>query len=101
MNPPSKKTSVLVIDDSALVRGLLTAIINNQADMLCIGAAGDPLIAREMIRKLIDLEDTHKPLSDSALMELLKARGVMVARRTVAKYREGLGIASSTDRVRL
>ena len=55
----------------------------------------------EMIRKLIDLEDTNKPLSDSALMELLKARGVMVARRTVAKYREGLGIASSTDRVRL
>jgi len=55
----------------------------------------------EMIRKLIDLEDTDKPLSDSALMELLKARGVMVARRTVAKYREGLGIASSTDRVRL
>ena len=55
----------------------------------------------EMIRKLIDLEDTQKPLSDSALMELLKARGVMVARRTVAKYREGLGIASSTDRVRL
>ncbi len=55
----------------------------------------------EMIRKLIDLEDTQKPLSDSVLMELLKARGVMVARRTVAKYREGLGIASSTDRVRL
>ena len=52
MNPPSKKTSVLVIDDSALVRGLLTAIINNQADMHCLGAAGDPLIAREMIRKL-------------------------------------------------
>jgi RNA polymerase sigma-54 factor len=55
----------------------------------------------EMIRKLIELEDQQKPLSDSALTELLKARGVMVARRTVAKYREGLSIASSTERVRL
>ena len=52
MNTPTQKTSVLVIDDSALVRGLLAAIINNQSDMHCIGAAGDPLIAREMIRKL-------------------------------------------------
>ncbi len=55
----------------------------------------------EMIRKLIESEESNKPLSDSALEQLLKARGVMVARRTVAKYREGLGIASSQDRVRL
>lgn len=65
------------------------------------GGAASATAISEMIRKLIELEDTDKPLSDSALMELLKARGVMVARRTVAKYREGLGIASSTDRVRL
>ncbi len=64
------------------------------------GEASATAIA-EMIRKLVELEDLQKPLSDSALTELLKARGVMVARRTVAKYREGLGIASSTDRVRL
>jgi len=47
-----KKISVLVIDDSALIRKLLTEIINNQADMEVIGAAPDPLVAREMIRTL-------------------------------------------------
>lgn len=47
-----KKVRVIVVDDSALVRGLLTEIINRQRDMECIGAANDPLIAREMIREL-------------------------------------------------
>ena len=47
-----KKIRVLVIDDSALVRSLLAEIINRQADMSCVGAAADPLIAREMIREL-------------------------------------------------
>lgn len=65
------------------------------------GGEASATAIQEMIRKLIDIEPPNKPLSDSALTELLKARGVMVARRTVAKYREGLGIASSTDRVRL
>ena len=46
------KTRVVVIDDSALVRGLLSEIINRQTDMECVGAAPDPLIAREMIRSL-------------------------------------------------
>lgn len=43
---------VLVVDDSALVRSLLTGMINAQKDMVCVGAAHDPLIAREMIRVL-------------------------------------------------
>lgn len=47
-----KKITVVVVDDSALVRSLLTEIINRQPDMVCIGAAHDPLIAREMIREL-------------------------------------------------
>lgn len=47
-----KKIRVVVVDDSALVRGLLTEIINRQKDMECVGAANDPLIAREMIREL-------------------------------------------------
>ena len=46
------KTRVVVVDDSALVRSLLTEIINRQSDMCCVGAAADPLIAREMIRTL-------------------------------------------------
>jgi two-component system chemotaxis response regulator CheB len=43
---------VLVVDDSALVRSLLAEIINRQPDMQCIGAAPDPIAAREMIREL-------------------------------------------------
>jgi two-component system chemotaxis response regulator CheB len=47
-----KKIRVVVVDDSALVRSLLTEILNKQPDMECVGAANDPLIAREMIREL-------------------------------------------------
>ncbi len=46
----------------------------------------------EAIKKLIDAEDSRHPLSDARLTELLAARGLAVARRTVAKYRERLGI---------
>ncbi len=46
-----KKINVLVIDDSALIRKLLTEIINSQRDMAVIGTASDPLMAREMIRE--------------------------------------------------
>lgn len=45
------KTKVLVIDDSALIRSLLTEIINSQPDMTVVGAAPDPLIARDMIKQ--------------------------------------------------
>lgn len=48
----SKKITVVVVDDSALVRSLLAEIINRQPDMECVGTANDPLIAREMIREL-------------------------------------------------
>ena len=47
-----KKTRVVVVDDSALVRSLLTEIINREGDMECVGAAADPLVARDMIRDL-------------------------------------------------
>ncbi|WP_280188241.1 protein-glutamate methylesterase/protein-glutamine glutaminase [Delftia sp. PS-11] len=47
-----RKIRVIVVDDSALVRSLLTEIINRQPDMVCIGSANDPLVAREMIREL-------------------------------------------------
>lgn len=45
-------TRVLVVDDSAVMRGLLTEIINTAADMEVVGAAADPVIAREMIKSL-------------------------------------------------
>jgi two-component system chemotaxis response regulator CheB len=47
-----KKIRVIVVDDSALVRSLLTEIINRQPDMECVGTANDPLVARELIREL-------------------------------------------------
>ena len=56
---------------------------------------------QSMIRKLVDAEDPGKPLSDARLAAALKEAGVPVARRTVAKYREAMGIASSQDRVRM
>ena len=46
------KTRVVVVDDSALVRSLLSTIVNAQPDMQCVGAASDPFVAREMIRNL-------------------------------------------------
>lgn len=45
------KIKVLVIDDSALIRSLLTEIINSQPDMTVVGAAPDPIIARDMIKQ--------------------------------------------------
>jgi len=56
---------------------------------------------RALIKKLVLVESSKKPLSDSKLCALLKEQGVMVARRTVAKYREQLNIPSSNERKRL
>jgi RNA polymerase sigma-54 factor len=53
---------------------------------------------RAKIRKLIGAEDPAKPLSDSKIASLLADDGIKVARRTVAKYREAMNIASSSDR---
>ena len=50
---------------------------------------------KNMIRELVDAEDPSKPLSDSRLSSLLAESGFDVARRTIAKYREELGISSS------
>ena len=46
------KIKVLIIDDSALIRGILKEIINSQSDMEAVGAAPDPIAAREMIKSL-------------------------------------------------
>lgn len=55
---------------------------------------------RALIKKLIQGEDPRKPLSDSKLCTLLKEEGAVVARRTVAKYREQLHIPPSNERKR-
>jgi len=53
---------------------------------------------RAKIRKLIGAENPAKPLSDSKISKLLAEEGITVARRTVAKYRENMKIASSSER---
>ena len=55
---------------------------------------------RAKIRKLIKEEDANAPLSDSRIAEILSNEGIPVARRTVAKYREAIGIGSSNERKR-
>ena len=55
---------------------------------------------QEKIKKLIDQEEPAKPLSDQAISLILKKEGISAARRTVTKYREKLGIQSSTKRRR-
>jgi RNA polymerase sigma-54 factor len=55
---------------------------------------------KAQIRALCDAEDPNDILSDDALVDLLKAKGFDLARRTVAKYREAIGIGSSVQRRR-
>ncbi len=64
------------------------------------GGAVSSLAVKERIRALIAAENPKKPLSDQHLAETLKAEGIEIARRTVAKYREELGIDSSAKRKR-
>ena len=56
---------------------------------------------KHKIKKLIENEDPKHILSDEKLVELLEQDGTKIARRTVAKYREALGIATSAERKRL
>lgn len=49
---PAKKINVLIIDDSALIRAILTEVINSYSDLYVAGAASNPLQAREMIKTL-------------------------------------------------
>ena len=50
------------------------------------------------IKKIIEGEDPKKPLSDSKIVNILQREGLMLARRTIAKYREELKIPTSNQR---
>jgi RNA polymerase sigma-54 factor len=67
---------------------------SNRAD------AVSSLTVKERIGRMIADEDPNKPLSDQTIAETLRREGVDIARRTVAKYRKELKIASSTQRKR-
>lgn len=65
---------------------------------------GDAISARSVrdkIKKLVDEENVTKPLTDQKIVELLKADGVRIARRTVAKYRDQLSILPARMRKRV
>ena len=64
------------------------------------GGSASATAIQAMLRKLIDAENPRKPLSDQAIAEELQSKGIQVARRTVAKYREGLRIPTSSERQR-
>ena len=57
------------------------------------GGACSATAIRALIKQLVSAEDPKKPLSDSQLADILGQQGIVVARRTVAKYREALSIA--------
>ncbi len=65
------------------------------------GGACSSTAIRAMLKKLIANESPSKPLSDSKLAKLLEEKGINVARRTVAKYREAMNIPPSNERKRL
>jgi RNA polymerase sigma-54 factor len=65
------------------------------------GESVSSLTVKDRIKKIITGEDNHHPLSDAAIVKLLKAEGLQIARRTVAKYREELKIPASSNRKRV
>ena len=89
--------SIRIANYRELLTPLLTAgpgrafVVNLSVDVSSVAI-------RARIRKLIADELPDKPLSDAQLATILADEGVKVARRTVAKYREALGLASSSER---
>jgi RNA polymerase sigma-54 factor len=65
------------------------------------GEAYSSAAVQDRIRSLVEAEPARRTLSDDKLVVALKAEGIDIARRTVAKYRESMGIPSSVDRRRL
>ena len=70
-----------------------------------INTTGGDSVASESvkskIKEIITAEDPRKPFSDQKIVEILRGQGIDIARRTVTKYREMLGVGSSTQRKRL
>lgn len=62
------------------------------------GESVSSVTIKQRIRKIIENEDPRRPLSDSKIMNILQKEGLMLARRTIAKYREELRIPTSNQR---
>jgi RNA polymerase sigma-54 factor len=64
------------------------------------GSATPLLILKRRVKKMIEEEDSAHPLTDEQITERLQSEGIQVTRRTVAKYREDMGIPSTHQRRR-
>ena len=62
------------------------------------GESASSVTIKQRIRKIIEAEDPRKPLSDSKIVSILQHEGLVLARRTIAKYREELKISTSNQR---
>ena len=62
------------------------------------GDSVSSVVIKQRIRKIVEAEDSKKPLSDSKIVNILQNDGLMLARRTIAKYREELKIPTSNQR---
>lgn len=107
-----KIAAVLEVHPSTISRAILGKYMSTpygifelryflSAGYAACGAGGKGLAAtavRQRLKKLIEDEDELKPLSDQKLTELLKKDEIPISRRTVAKYREEMGIPPSWDR---
>jgi RNA polymerase sigma-54 factor len=62
------------------------------------GGAASSTAIRALIKQLVAAEDTHSPLSDARISQILGEQGIVVARRTIAKYRESLQIPPVNQR---
>jgi RNA polymerase sigma-54 factor len=87
----------------ATPRGIFELKYFFTSSLPAVSASGDCVTSeavRDRIRALIETEPPAGPLSDDRLVSLLHGEGIAIARRTVAKYRDALGIASSAQRRR-
>ena len=62
------------------------------------GESVSSVTIKQRIRKIIEVEDSRKPLSDSRIVSILQEEGLILARRTIAKYREEMKIPTSSQR---
>jgi len=79
-------------------RGVRTAVFFSESVQGPEGGNTSLLILKRRVKKLIDEEDTSRPLTDEQITRILQSQGIQVTRRTVAKYREDMRIPSTHQR---
>ena len=93
---PLKPMTLKEIADALSIHESTVSRLSSEED----GEDVSTTMVKKQLQKLIDQEVKSKPLSDQKLVERLKDSGMEISRRTVAKYREALGIPSSSKRKR-